>query len=68
MAVLDWTSFGEITVAITDEEHSEVRVALAGSESQHMLEISTREVAIRDLRAAADWLEGGEPPSLEEMK
>jgi hypothetical protein len=59
MAILKWTTFGrEIVVAITDDPGHEVRIGLAGSESKNMVPISTREVAIKDLRAAADWLEG----------
>jgi hypothetical protein len=59
MPILKWTTFGrEIAVGLTDEPGGEVRIALAGSESKNMVPISTREVAIKDLRAAADWLEG----------
>ena len=68
MAVLRWTSFDEIAVAITDEEQGEVQIALAGFESDCTLAISTKERAVKELRAAADWLAGGEPPSLEEMR
>jgi hypothetical protein len=58
MAILKWTSFHEISVALTDEEMSEVEIGLSGFESKYMIYFSTREVAIKDLRAAADWLEG----------
>jgi hypothetical protein len=58
MATLKWTSFKEIVAAITDEPGGEVEIALAGFESKYMVPISTREVAIKDLRAAADWFEG----------
>jgi hypothetical protein len=57
MAILKWTSFKEIVAAITDQPGCEVEIALAGYESEYRLVISTREVAIADLRAAADWLE-----------
>lgn len=57
MTILKWTSFHEIVAAITDQEGGEVEIALAGFEAEHLIPISTREVAIADLRAAADWLE-----------
>jgi hypothetical protein len=57
-AILKWTSFHEISVALTDEEMSEVKVGLSGFESKYAIYFSTREVAIKDLRDAADWLEG----------
>ncbi len=57
MAILKWTSFKEIVAAITDQPHGEVEIALAGYESKGKVVISTKEVAIADLRAAADWLE-----------
>lgn len=59
MAILKWTSFQEIVAAITDQPNGEVEIALAGFESKYRLAISTREVAIADLRAAADWQETG---------
>jgi hypothetical protein len=58
VAILKWTSFQEISVALTDEEMSEVEIGLSGFESKYMVYFSTREVAIKDLRDAADWLEG----------
>lgn len=60
MSILRWTALGELVVAITDQEHGEVEIALAGFESKYRLEISTREVAIKELRDAADWLEKAE--------
>jgi hypothetical protein len=59
VAILKWTSFYEISVALTDEEMSEVQIGLSGFESKYSIYFSSREVAIKDLRAAADWLEGG---------
>jgi hypothetical protein len=47
-----------VSVALTDEEMSEVEIGLSGFESKYMVYFSTREVAIKDLRDAADWLEG----------
>jgi hypothetical protein len=58
MAILKWTSFHEISVALTDEEMSEVQISLSGFESKYSIYFSSHEVAIKDLRAAADWLEG----------
>jgi hypothetical protein len=58
VAILKWTSFYEISVALTDEEMSEVQIGLSGFESKYSIYFSSREVAIKDLRAAADWLEG----------
>lgn len=55
--ILSNTAFNEISVAITDEENSEVEIGLAGFESKYRIYFSTRKVAIEDLRAAADWLE-----------
>jgi hypothetical protein len=57
MSILKWTTFKEIVAAITDQPGGEVEIALAGYESKYRLAIPTREVAIADLRAAADWLE-----------
>ena len=57
MAILKWTCFEEIVAAITDQPDGEVEIALAGFESKYRLAISTREIAIADLRATADWLE-----------
>jgi hypothetical protein len=58
MAMLRNTAFNEISVAITDKEMGEVEIGLTGFESEYLIYFSTREVAIRDLRDAADWLEG----------
>jgi hypothetical protein len=60
MSILKRTAFTELVAAITDEESGEVEIALAGFESKYNLYFSTREVAIADLRAVADWLEGQE--------
>jgi hypothetical protein len=62
MAILKLTSFHEISVALTDEEMSEVELGLTGFESKYSIYFSTREVAIADLRAAADWLESERDP------
>jgi hypothetical protein len=58
MSILRWTAIGELAVAITDDPHGEVEIALAGFESKYHLAISTREEAVKQLRAAADWVEG----------
>jgi hypothetical protein len=55
--ILSNTVFNEISVAVTDEESSEVEVGLAGFESKYLIYFSTIAIAIEDLRAAADWLE-----------
>jgi hypothetical protein len=62
MAILKWASFQEIVAAITDQPNGEVEIALAGFESKYSIYFSTRSVAIADLRAAADWLEGEDEP------
>jgi hypothetical protein len=55
--VLSNTVFNEISVALTDEEFDRVKIGEAGFESTKMISFSTIEVAIQDLRSAADWLE-----------
>lgn len=57
MAVIKNTVFGELIVAITDEEGSEVEMALAGLEEKYSIYISTRSEAIKSLREIANWLE-----------
>lgn len=57
MPVIKNTVFGELIVAITDEEGSEVEIALAGFEYKHSIYISTRAHAIKNLREIANWLE-----------
>jgi L-arabinose isomerase len=57
MSILKWTAIGELAVAITSEEGAEVEIALAGFESEYHLAISTKEEAVKQLRAAADWIE-----------
>lgn len=57
MAVIKTTVFGELIVAITDEEGGEVEIALAGFEEEHSIYISTRARAIKSLREIANWLE-----------
>lgn len=55
--ILSNTVFNEISVALTDEESDRVKIGEAGFESTSMISFSTIEVAIQDLRSAADWLE-----------
>jgi hypothetical protein len=55
--VLCNTVFNEISVALTDEEMSEVQMGLAGFESKYLIYFSTIEIAIQDLRSAVEWLE-----------
>lgn len=57
MPIIKRTVFGELIVATTDEEGSEVEIALAGLEEKYSIYISTREEAIKSLREIADWLE-----------
>lgn len=57
MSVIKNTVFGELIVAITDEEGGEVEIALAGFEYKYSVYISTRAEAIKSLREIADWLE-----------
>jgi hypothetical protein len=55
--ILSNTVLNEISVALTDEELSEVQIGLAGFESKYLIYFSTIEVAIQDLRSAVEWLE-----------
>jgi hypothetical protein len=55
--ILSNAVFNEISVAVTDSESDQVKIGEAGFESTKMISFSTIEIAIQDLRNAADWLE-----------
>ena len=66
MAILSNTAFNEISAAITDQHFREVEIGLTGFESEYLICFSTKDIAIADLRAAADWLESGKTLEYEE--